>query len=77
MNVAIITTTVACQSSFHVGQVTLANSSFVCCRKFPFFETYKAYIPFLITAGLAGLEPATCGFGDRRSTNWSYRPLSR
>ena len=27
--------------------------------------------------GQAGLEPATCGFGDRRSTNWSYRPLSR
>jgi hypothetical protein len=26
--------------------------------------------------GLAGVEPATHGFGDRRSTNWSYRPMS-
>ena len=23
-------------------------------------------------AGQEGLEPPTCGFGDRRSTNWSY-----
>ncbi len=25
-------------------------------------------------AGQEGLEPTTCGFGDRRSTNWSYWP---
>ena len=25
-------------------------------------------------AGAVGLEPTTCGFGDRRSTNWSYAP---
>ena len=25
-------------------------------------------------AGLEGLEPPTTGFGDRRSTNWSYSP---
>ena len=27
-------------------------------------------------AGQEGLEPPTCGFGDRRSTNWSYWPVS-
>lgn len=27
-------------------------------------------------AGQEGLEPPTCGFGDRRSTNWSYWPIS-
>ena len=26
-------------------------------------------------AGQEGLEPPTRGFGDRRSTNWSYWPL--
>ena len=26
-------------------------------------------------AGQEGLEPPTCGFGDRRSTNWSYWPM--
>ena len=27
-------------------------------------------------AGQEGLEPPTCGFGDRRSTNWSYWPIA-
>ena len=27
-------------------------------------------------AGQEGLEPPTCGFGDRRSTNWSYWPVT-
>ena len=27
-------------------------------------------------AGQVGLEPTTCGFGDRRSANWSYWPVS-
>ena len=27
-----------------------------------------------MTAGQEGLEPPTRGFGDRRSTNWSYWP---
>ena len=26
-------------------------------------------------AGVAGLEPATIGFGDRCSTNWNYTPV--
>ena len=26
-------------------------------------------------AGQVGLEPTTCGFGDRRSANWSYWPV--
>jgi hypothetical protein len=25
-----------------------------------------------VVAGQVGLEPTTCGFGIRRSTNWSY-----
>ncbi len=29
---------------------------------------------FLILAGVAGLEPAACGFGDRCSTKLSYTP---
>lgn len=27
-------------------------------------------------AGQGGLEPPASGFGDRRSTNWSYWPIS-
>ena len=79
MKVPIITTTAACQSSFQEGHVTFASSSFVCCIKFPVFcniVVFRSRVDFP-NAGLAGLEPATCGFGDRRSTNWSYRPISR
>src|SRR4030095_11826978 len=31
-------------------------------------------IHVITVAGQEGLEPPTCGFGDRRSTNWSYWP---
>ncbi len=31
--------------------------------------------PFWYVAGVAGLEPATVGFGDRCSTNWNYTPV--
>src|SRR5271157_5632074 len=49
-----------------------------------FISTKTSLINFWIFAiifhsnqtGLAGVEPATHGFGDRRSTNWSYRPMS-
>jgi hypothetical protein len=30
---------------------------------------------FLSFSGQAGFEPATSGFGDRRSTSWSYWPI--
>ncbi len=30
---------------------------------------------FLYLAGVGRLELTTCGFGDRRSTNWSYTPV--
>ncbi len=31
--------------------------------------------PLFYLAGVAGLEPATIGFGDRCSTNWNYTPV--
>ena len=30
---------------------------------------------FIYLAGVGRLELTTCGFGDRRSTNWSYTPV--
>src|SRR6187455_2450821 len=38
----------------------------------PFDFFYR--IHELNLAGQEGLEPPACGFGDRRSTNWSYWP---
>ena len=40
--------------------------------------THHMKFSFFSPAELArqeGLEPPTCGFGDRRSTNWSYWPI--
>ena len=38
-------------------------------------STFAVKSPFLVLAGQEGLEPPTSGFGDRRSTNWSYWPV--
>ena len=35
------------------------------------FLSLRFKIAIVELAGLAGLEPATSGFGDRRSTNWT------
>ncbi len=35
---------------------------------------FLSRIHYISVAGQEGLEPPTCGFGDRRSTNWSYWP---
>ena len=62
--------------SLRVGHVTFEVSWRTCCMNCIGF----VFAMFLIllslewssgfaVAGAAGLEPATCGFGDRRSTN--------
>ena len=51
--------------SFFFGQVTLETSDLVSFIKSLIFFNIKSYL----MAGVEGLEPATSGFGDRRSTN--------
>jgi hypothetical protein len=38
-------------------------------QSLPFQKPGLVPVPIAVLAGAAGLEPATCGFGDRRSTN--------
>ena len=53
--------------SFFFGHVTLETSDLVSFIKSLIFFNINSYI----MAGVEGLEPATSGFGDRRSTNWA------
>ena len=83
MIVVTMTTPVEPTTLFLSGQLTFPNSvwtSVINClvfsKKFivflkPFYELILAYGNL---AGQEGLEPPTPGFGDRRSTNWSYWP---
>ena len=58
-------------SSFLVGHETLRSSTKTSEMKFLICATMICRN----SAGQAGVEPATFGFGDRRSTNWSYWPI--
>ena len=49
-----------------VGRLQLLN---------PTKAAYVKLLPLNKLAGQEGLEPPTNGFGDRRSTNWSYWPV--
>ena len=53
--------------SFFFAHVTLETSALVSLIKSLIFFNISLYI----MAGVEGLEPATSGFGDRRSTNWA------
>ena len=48
------------------GKIQLVN---------PTKAAYAKLLPLNKLAGQEGLEPPTNGFGDRRSTNWSYWPV--
>src|SRR5437016_14346945 len=84
-----MTTVVVPTSSFRDGQETLfssfrtsrTNSTPLLMRslilsKNSFIDRQSCGAPPLKDlAGQEGLEPPTCGFGDRRSTNSSYWPV--
>ncbi len=60
-------------SSLLVGQVTLSSSDLTSFKNFIILP--KVLFPLVLTAGQEGLEPPASGFGDRRSTSWSYWPV--
>ena len=59
---------VALIKSLRDVQETFFNSAITSSKKTLIFI-------IIIFTGQAGFEPATCGFGDRRSTSWSYWPI--
>jgi hypothetical protein len=65
-------------NSLFDDQVTLDISTLISPINLPTFANMSAFAfpinPLLNYPGLEGLEPPTGGFGDRCSTNWSYRP---
>ena len=65
------TMTVVIIVSLRVGHVTFEVSARTCCKNSNgfVFAIVAHYCVCLFLAGAEGLEPPTCGFGDRRSTN--------
>src|SRR5690242_14893240 len=56
-------------NSFLVSQETFFNSTMTSMTKF------RILLTILKSTGQEGVEPSAFGFGDRRSTNWSYWPM--
>ena len=68
-----ITIVVELTSSDRVGHITLVNSVRTSAKKVVTFSHIPripdSHYPLWKKPGLAGLEPATAGFGDQCSTN--------
>ena len=75
MNVTINTMTVEPINSSLVVQVTFFNSALASFKKPIILLATRRPLTKVSLAGLEGFEPPTSGFGDRRSTSWSYRPI--